>query len=115
MDQPKTGVKCSCRPGTQRDNCQRCEGTGLVIDFKKIREKPLESCNTLKEQIIKAFPNAEFGRHETDLYVKVLPGLIEWLKVNYEHFTNIQRFTSQIDKTQWLDIPFAAWNEKYKR
>lgn len=35
--QPKTGAACSCRPGSQRDNCQRCEGTGMVIDFAKIR------------------------------------------------------------------------------
>jgi len=39
--QPKTGAKCSCKPGEQRDNCGTCEGTGMVIDFKKIREKPV--------------------------------------------------------------------------
>jgi hypothetical protein len=37
--QPKTGAKCHCRPGIQRDNCQRCEGTGQVIDFAKIRAR----------------------------------------------------------------------------
>ena len=37
--QPKTGAKCGCRRGVQRDNCPRCEGTGMVIDFKAIREK----------------------------------------------------------------------------
>lgn len=36
---PKTGARCTCRPGMQRDNCPRCEGTGWVIDFKKIHEK----------------------------------------------------------------------------
>lgn len=36
---PKTGARCSCRPGVQRDNCPRCEGTGWVIDFKKIHER----------------------------------------------------------------------------
>lgn len=35
--QPKTGTACSCRPGWQRDNCTKCEGTGQVIDFKAIR------------------------------------------------------------------------------
>jgi len=39
--QPKTGSACSCQKGKQRDNCPRCEGTGSVVDFKKIREKPL--------------------------------------------------------------------------
>lgn len=38
--QPKTGAKCECRQGVERDNCPRCEGTGMVIDFKAIREKP---------------------------------------------------------------------------
>ena len=35
--QPKTGEKCSCKPGMQRDNCPQCEGTGERVDFKKIR------------------------------------------------------------------------------
>jgi len=37
--QPKTGAKCSCKRGVQRDNCQDCEGTGLVIDFAAIRSR----------------------------------------------------------------------------
>lgn len=35
--QPKTGQACHCKQGRQRDNCQNCEGTGQVIDFKAIR------------------------------------------------------------------------------
>lgn len=37
--QPKTGVRCSCKPGVQRDNCPSCEGTGWMIDFAKIRSR----------------------------------------------------------------------------
>lgn len=37
--QPKTGAVCSCRPGIERDNCPRCEGTGMVIDFAAIRAR----------------------------------------------------------------------------
>jgi hypothetical protein len=37
--QPKTGAKCGCRPGQQRDNCPNCEGTGQVIDFVAIRAR----------------------------------------------------------------------------
>ena len=37
--QPKTGFKCGCRKGIQRDNCINCEGTGYMIDFKAIRAK----------------------------------------------------------------------------
>ena len=37
MYQPKTGAKCSCKRGVQRDNCPTCEGTGWVIDFAAIR------------------------------------------------------------------------------
>lgn len=33
MYQPKTGAKCCCKRGIARDNCPKCEGTGLVIDF----------------------------------------------------------------------------------
>jgi hypothetical protein len=37
--QPKTGERCGCRPGMERDNCPRCEGTGWIIDFKAIRSR----------------------------------------------------------------------------
>ena len=37
--QPKTGARCTCRPGVERDNCGRCEGTGWVIDFAAIRAR----------------------------------------------------------------------------
>jgi hypothetical protein len=40
--QPKTGAKCSCKRGIMRDNCSTCEGTGFVIDFKRIRETKLQ-------------------------------------------------------------------------
>jgi hypothetical protein len=36
--QPKTGAKCGCKRGIERDNCANCEGTGWVIDFRAIRE-----------------------------------------------------------------------------
>lgn len=39
--QPKTGARCSCRRGVQRDNCHACEGTGFVIDFAAIRARRL--------------------------------------------------------------------------
>lgn len=37
--QPKTGNKCHCKRGIERDNCPACEGTGLQIDFKAIRSR----------------------------------------------------------------------------
>ena len=39
MYQPKTGVPCTCRKGTQRDNCSMCEGTGMQIDFVAVRAR----------------------------------------------------------------------------
>ncbi len=38
--QPKTGAKCGCKRGVQRDNCPACEGTGFCIDFARIRRRP---------------------------------------------------------------------------
>ena len=35
--QPKTGECCHCRRGVERDNCPDCEGTGMRIDFRRIR------------------------------------------------------------------------------
>jgi hypothetical protein len=43
MYQPKTGAKCSCISGIQRDNCPNCEGTGYIIDFAKIRSRNVET------------------------------------------------------------------------
>lgn len=40
--QPKTGERCSCRPGVERDNCPSCEGTGWRIDFRAIRERVID-------------------------------------------------------------------------
>ena len=37
--QPKTGARCHCKSGIQRDNCPDCEGTGLRIDFAAIRAR----------------------------------------------------------------------------
>ena len=34
---PLTGRPCYCRRGQARDNCPRCEGTGMQIDFAAIR------------------------------------------------------------------------------
>lgn len=39
MFQPKTGLRCTCRKGVQRDNCPECEGTGWCIDFHAIRKR----------------------------------------------------------------------------
>lgn len=40
--QPKTGAKCGCRRGIERDNCPNCEGTGQCVNFTAIRNrKPL--------------------------------------------------------------------------
>jgi hypothetical protein len=37
--QPKTGQRCGCKRGIQRDNCPQCEGTGWIIDFRAIWER----------------------------------------------------------------------------
>lgn len=37
MYQPLTGAKCGCKCGVERDNCRRCEGTGMVVDHSAIR------------------------------------------------------------------------------
>lgn len=41
--QPKTGARCTCKRGIQRDNCSACEGTGWAIDFEAIRRRALET------------------------------------------------------------------------
>jgi hypothetical protein len=50
MYQPKTGARCECKRGQQRDNCPACEGTGWVIDFAKIRAAVAASLAAKREQ-----------------------------------------------------------------
>ena len=40
--QPKTGARCFCKRGVQRDNCPTCEGTGWQVDFVAIRQRQVE-------------------------------------------------------------------------
>ena len=55
----------------------------------------------------------ELSNHESDLYAQVTPESVEIVN-KYEHKGNVTRFTSNIDKEQWFDIPFAfdPWWEK---
>jgi len=59
MYQPKTGFKCGCRRGIQRDNCPACEGTGWLIDFAKIRARNAEPAKSETSQPEKARSNRE--------------------------------------------------------
>lgn len=71
---------------------------------------------TLKQQLQEALnlPEDHFGRHETDLYVKYSKEVVEWLHLNYKYRRNVTKFHNQNDNNAiWLDIPFAAWTEKY--
>jgi hypothetical protein len=56
--QPKTGAKCGCRRGIQRDNCPNCEGTGYVIDFAAIRAR--NTPPTQPEPDLSAFDSSEY-------------------------------------------------------
>ena len=36
---PLTGKPCSCRPGSERNNCARCEGSGHEIDWAEFHRQ----------------------------------------------------------------------------
>jgi len=46
MKQPKTGQVCGCKRGVERDNCPQCEGTGMRIDFRAIRQEAKPATHT---------------------------------------------------------------------
>lgn len=89
------------------DACRYCKGTSKI-----------EACE-MRKQLMAAFPNlteADFHRHESDLYVVDQTGEIsKWLKANYVCYSNIQRFTgakgSAWEGKLCLDIPFVAMVE----
>lgn len=75
---------------------------------------------SLKNQLMTAFPELterDFGSWQTDLYVVAYPHVVNWLKENYQFYTNITRFIGQ-KGSDWngagkpcLDIPFAHQKE----
>ncbi len=67
--QPKTGARCSCKPGVQRDNCPQCEGTGWRIDFKLIREvvrEELKNAGLVKERRTLTYKGSDGRLHVMD-------------------------------------------------
>lgn len=76
---------------------------------------------TLEQQLREAFPqltDADFGHHASDLYVVAYPFVGEWLRKNYEFWSNVETFTGQVG-SGWngagrlcYDIPFANWKAK---
>lgn len=57
----------------------------------------------------------DFGTHESDLYVLSRPGVVNWLKTNYQWWCNVTEFVGAAG-TDWagkivLDLPFA--NTRY--
>ena len=75
---------------------------------------------SLEQQLRAAFPgltDADFGRHESDLYVVAYPEVGDWLRKNYRFHRNVTTFVSQ-EGSNWngagrvcYDIPFAAWDQ----
>jgi hypothetical protein len=53
------------------------------------------------------FPGIEMGDYCTDLHVVYSTNVYNFLKENYEYFNNVKLFTSDIDGSQWIEIPFA--------
>lgn len=66
----------------------------------------------IKQAIIEKFGHTEdmFSTHESDLYVKDVPGLRDWIKSNNPSIRP-EPFRSAIDGSAWLDLPFQ--NSKF--
>jgi hypothetical protein len=60
--QPKTGEACHCKRGVQRDNCPDCEGTGMRIDFARIRLKAHKPHENVFTAVATEFVK-KYGRH----------------------------------------------------
>lgn len=88
--QPKTGAKCSCRPGVQRDNCPQCEGTGWVIDFRAIRAKRFFTHkDTLEKLCTHRQYYAQFVTEGVKRYVASAIGTERLLASKDEHLNDI--------------------------
>ncbi len=65
--------------------CVPCKGTGEISVYERLKALGVPMSN-----------------HESDLYVKATPEAIEATK----NEANRRFFTSQIDGTLWIDLPF---------
>ena len=77
----------------------------------------------LQRQIQAALPHMQdedFDYHATDLYIRARPGVVRWLTHNYEFWTQVTGFRSNIPyndpelrqlgiRELWLDVPFAGY------
>lgn len=108
--QPKTGQACHCKRGQQRDNCPDCEGTGMRIDFAKIRARADVAGGTIPFFAAIVASGIEYANHESDLYVPDSPQVREILKHYPTNERNASAFINQAPPhvgERWLDIPFA--------
>lgn len=68
---------------------------------------------TLREKLTAQFnlTDADFGTHASDLYVRCVPGMLDFLKAaGLPHST----FIDNIDGVLWVEIPFQNaefWNK----
>lgn len=82
--QPKTGAACGCKPGRERDNCPRCEGTGQVIDFAAIRARaPKAAVPAATHHYLHAVPDTKVSRlHEERSWLLVTSDQADAVTIN---------------------------------
>lgn len=101
--------------------CYRYQLSKLSDVCQRIMDSTPEEDRPLKRRLLEAEDLAlsedDFSRHCSDLYVVNRPGVVNWLRLNYEFFTSVTSFVSPAG-SDWngagrlcLDIPFAAWDE----
>jgi hypothetical protein len=90
---------------------------GGQIDFDSVVDtgQPhdmLKKGGSIKEQLKKKFnlkEDEDIDTNYSDLYVRYSPEVKKWLDENLDYPQNMEFFTSQIDKTRWIDIPFGNY------
>ncbi len=129
---PKTGAKCECRQGVERDNCPRCEGTGMVIDFKAIREKPQQPAEgaqftpgpwTIQRSTdTQTYIRGDDGESVANLYrlqprveanaslIAAAPAMYEALQATYNVMVNILT-DSQLDTRTACGLTIREWTK----
>lgn len=73
-----------------------------------------ESNMSVKEQLMAlGMKEEDFGRYESDLYVRVTPVSTKFLET-YQFKNQVERFIDQIEHVPFYDFPFAAMKEQMK-
>lgn len=84
-----------------------------LSEYAERGHKPKEAMSVKEQLMALGMKEEDFGRHESDLYVRVTPISTKFLET-YQFKNQVERFIDNIEHVPFYDFPFAAMKEKIR-